>query len=190
MLTVFAPGVNLGNFSARYESELKPVKDETIAFSFQTQGYIRLYIDGKEVASGLNVKNSHAYEMNVEKGKTYDIKVDYVATEGNCATLNFDFGREVPLNLSSTVKLNFDFGREVPLNLSSTVNKVKDADVVIFAGGISPQLEGEEMPIRIPGFNGGDRESKLYLQVVFHLSLKARKCLSEYQDLTVETEKV
>lgn len=139
--TVFAPGVNLGNFSARYESELKPVKDETIAFSFQTQGYIRLYIDGKEVASGLNVKNSHAYEMNVEKGKTYDIKVDYVATEGNCATLNFDFGREVPLNLSSTV------------------NKVKDADVVIFAGGISPQLEGEEMPIRIPGFNGGDRES-------------------------------
>ena len=79
--------------------------------------------------------------MNVEKGKTYDIKVDFVATEGNCATLNFDFGREVPLNLSSTV------------------NKVKDANVVIFAGGISPQLEGEEMPIRIPGFNGGDRES-------------------------------
>ncbi len=139
--TVFAPGVNLGNFSARYESKLKPIKNETITFSFQTQGHIKLYIDGKEVASGLNVKNSHAYEMNVERGKIYDIKVDYVATEGNCATLNFDFGREVPLNLSSTVK------------------KVKDADVVIFAGGISPQLEGEEMPIRIPGFNGGDREN-------------------------------
>ena len=30
---------------------------------------------------------------------------------------------------------------------------------MIFASGISPQLEGEEMPISIPGFNGGDRES-------------------------------
>lgn len=139
--TIFAPGVNLGNFSARYESKLVPTKNERIAFSFQTQGYIKLYIDGKEVASGLNVKNAHAYDMQVEAGKEYDIKVDYVATEGNCATLNFDFGREVPLNLDETVK------------------KVKDADVVIFASGISPQLEGEEMPISIPGFNGGDRES-------------------------------
>lgn len=42
--------------------------------------------------------------MQVEAGKEYDIKVDYVATEGNCATLNFDFGREVPLNLDETVK--------------------------------------------------------------------------------------
>lgn len=138
--TVFAPGVDLGNFSAIYESKLKPVKDEKIVFSFQTQGQIKLYIDGKEVASGLNVKNSHAYEMQVEAGKEYDIKMDYVATEGNCATLNFDFGREVPLDISAII------------------SKIKDADIVIFAGGISPQLEGEEMPIRIPGFNGGDRE--------------------------------
>lgn len=36
---------------------------------------------------------------------------------------------------------------------------VKDADVVIFAGGISPRLEGEEMKMKIPGFQGGDRTS-------------------------------
>ena len=35
---------------------------------------------------------------------------------------------------------------------------MKDADVIIFAGGITPGLEGEEMPIKVPGFHGGDRE--------------------------------
>ena len=34
---------------------------------------------------------------------------------------------------------------------------VKDVDVVIFAGGISPRLEGEEMKVSLPGFKGGDR---------------------------------
>jgi beta-glucosidase len=31
------------------------------------------------------------------------------------------------------------------------------SDVVIFAGGISPNLEGEEMDVEIHGFSGGDR---------------------------------
>jgi len=35
--------------------------------------------------------------------------------------------------------------------------KLKGIDIVIFAGGISSQLEGEEMPIEIPGFKKGDR---------------------------------
>jgi beta-glucosidase len=46
-------------------------------------------------------------------------------------------------------------------DFSAVANKVKDADAIIFAGGISPQLEGEEMPVNAPGFNGGDRTSVL-----------------------------
>jgi beta-glucosidase len=30
-------------------------------------------------------------------------------------------------------------------------------DAIVFCGGISPQLEGEEMRVDYPGFNGGDR---------------------------------
>lgn len=37
--------------------------------------------------------------------------------------------------------------------------KVKAADMVIFVGGITPQLEGEEMDVKYPGFKGGDRTS-------------------------------
>ena len=36
---------------------------------------------------------------------------------------------------------------------------VKDAEVVVFVGGISPRVEGEEMRVKLPGFKGGDRES-------------------------------
>ncbi|MCQ2196873.1 MAG: glycoside hydrolase family 3 C-terminal domain-containing protein [Bacteroidaceae bacterium] len=34
-----------------------------------------------------------------------------------------------------------------------------DADIVIFVGGISPRLEGEEMRVNFDGFRGGDRTS-------------------------------
>ena len=33
------------------------------------------------------------------------------------------------------------------------------SDVVIFVGGISPRLEGEEMRVNMEGFSGGDRTS-------------------------------
>jgi len=37
--------------------------------------------------------------------------------------------------------------------------KVKAADVIVFVGGITPRLEGEEMDVKYPGFKGGDRTS-------------------------------
>jgi len=43
--------------------------------------------------------------------------------------------------------------------VKATVDSVKDADVIIYVGGISPQLEGEEMRVSREGFAGGDRTS-------------------------------
>jgi len=55
-------------------------------------------------------------------------------------------------------------GAELRLKWSTPVDEVKKAlelarksDVIIFFGGISPQLEGEEMPVPYEGFKGGDR---------------------------------
>lgn len=39
------------------------------------------------------------------------------------------------------------------------VKATADAEVVIFVGGISPRLEGEEMRVNFDGFRGGDRTS-------------------------------
>ena len=43
--------------------------------------------------------------------------------------------------------------------LKRYVNQAKGADAVIFIGGISPRLEGEEMSVNKDGFDGGDRTS-------------------------------
>lgn len=37
------------------------------------------------------------------------------------------------------------------------LKQLEGADVVVFAGGLSPRLEGEEMDVALPGFKGGDR---------------------------------
>jgi beta-glucosidase len=44
-----------------------------------------------------------------------------------------------------------------PEMLADAIAAAKSADVVIYVGGISPQLEGEEMKVNYDGFNGGDR---------------------------------
>lgn len=37
------------------------------------------------------------------------------------------------------------------------IQQLENVDIVVFAGGISPRLEGEEMAVEVPGFMGGDR---------------------------------
>src|SRR5206468_11438314 len=40
---------------------------------------------------------------------------------------------------------------------AEAVSAARAADVVIAFVGLSPELEGEEMPVHLPGFSGGDR---------------------------------
>ena len=44
-------------------------------------------------------------------------------------------------------------------DFNGIINEVKNADAIIYVGGISPQLEGEEMNVKNAGFSGGDRTS-------------------------------
>jgi len=41
--------------------------------------------------------------------------------------------------------------------LAEALQVVEQAEVVVLSLGLSPQLEGEEMPVQVPGFAGGDR---------------------------------
>ena len=84
--------------------------------------------------------NDKIYTLHAEKGKSYKLDIEFVFDSKDRAAF-----------------LEFDMGRDAPVNLEKSVERVKDADIVIFAGGISPSLEGEEMRVTIPGFKGGDR---------------------------------
>ncbi len=61
-----------------------------------------------------------------------------------------------------------------PLDTASLLKQVGRADVVVFAGGISPLLEGEEMKVNVQGFKGGDR-TDIELPAIQRRLLKALK---------------
>lgn len=45
-----------------------------------------------------------------------------------------------------------------PEALSALASRAAEADLIIFVGGLSPFVEGEEMRVEVDGFKGGDRE--------------------------------
>lgn len=50
-------------------------------------------------------------------------------------------------------------GEQSTADMDAVVRRASAADVIIFVGGISPELEGEEMQVNAVGFSGGDRTS-------------------------------
>ena len=68
-----------------------------------------------------------------------------------------------------------DFTATEPQDFSKLNDSIKDADVIIYVGGISPRLEGEEMKVSNPGFSGGDRTTIALptVQTDFMKALKA-----------------
>ena len=137
--TAFAAGVNIRNFAARYKTVFRPTQSGDVAFQFKTNGRTSLSVNGEAVVKNIfSANTTRAYTLKAEAGKSYEIEITF--SQGN-----------------ADANLAFDFGSLIPADLMAAVAKVKDADVVVFAGGIAPSLEGEEMRVEIPGFKGGDR---------------------------------
>ena len=141
--TVFAPGVNLDHFSARYEGVLTPTRDETLIFSISGDDLMRLTVNGDTLADIKQVRHrvqGAKKELQVKAGKEYRIQIDYVQEE--------DFAA-----------LSFDVQHRVAPTREELLAQIGDTKTVIFVGGISASLEGEEMKVSEPGFKGGDRTS-------------------------------
>ena len=138
--TVFAPGVNLTDFSATYNSVFTPVQSGEIVLEVYCYGNGRLRVNGEEVKSFSNKHGARktTHVMKVQAGQSYDIELD------------FEY-------LRSDAQLNFDLGFKREVDIQKSVEQVKEADIVIFVSGISPGLEGEEMGVNLPGFKKGDR---------------------------------
>lgn len=138
--TAVAPGVPLTQFSGIYRSNFRPKENGRVDFLIKMRGAYTLSINGKEVAQdeGVIRQTKTIYTMNAEAGKTYDIELRY-------------------RHIEKSSNLSFDMGSSRPVDTKALVQQVEKADVVIFAGGIAPSLEGEEMPVNASGFKGGDR---------------------------------
>jgi beta-glucosidase len=153
----FATGVRLEGFSAKYETVYKATKSGQLVFRFEGTGGNEFKVNGVSLKRfGSWRANPNRVTVAVEEGKEYRIEIDYTQRE----------------NWGANLKL--DYGWEVPVSFDGLINKLKDVDLVVFAGGISSRLEGEEMPVDLPGFKGGDR-TDIELPAVQRNCLKALK---------------
>ena len=155
--TAFAAGVPLHDFSCVYKSTFHATQTADVEFRIGCLGTTTLLINGQQVeqkTGNLNALNAF-YTLKAEAGKNYDIEIRYQY-------------------LTYAGKMSFDIGLNEKFDAQKVINQVAKADVVIYAGGISPRLEGEEMPVSIDGFKGGDR-TDIELPAIQRNLLKALK---------------
>jgi beta-glucosidase len=156
--TQLAPNVGRENTSAKISGIFKSTYTGDVIFSASTSDVYSLFVEGKEIATrkGPDARHPSEFPVKMQKGKEYEIELRHTQK-----------GKYVSITL--------EVYRKDPINFSSVRNKVKDADVIIFAGGLSPSLEGEEMMVNAEGFKGGDKTSIELPKVQRELLAELRK---------------
>ena len=153
----FASGVKLQGFSALFEAEFTPKVSEDLVFKGGATGYFELTVNGKTLQTYSNWRTlSSRIPFKVEAGQKYKIEIKYAQQNDWQANIEFDFGKEVDVDYTKLIE------------------KLKGIETVVFVGGLSGSLEGEEMPVNYPGFKGGDR-TNIDLPSVQRNCLKALK---------------
>lgn len=150
-------GLKAYNFSARYTADFKASTTGEIAFEIEGDDGYRFLIDGKEVLNAWtrNRWGAKNYKIKTQPGTSHRLVLEYYQAEGKAA---------IKLRTGKFVKNDF----------KAMAKRLRTVDAIIYVGGISPQLEGEEMRVNEPGFDGGDRTSIL-LPAVQTETMKALK---------------
>ena len=154
---VFAAGLPIEDFSAKYETTFAPAEEGEYVINVEGTGDFALYVDGEKKVSKHTWRATPTRTvLQAKKGQTFQIEVRFntVKTWG--------------------ASMKIDVAKELQIDYQQTIAQLKGIDKVIFVGGISPALEGEEMPVNIDGFKGGDR-TNIELPKVQRDFLKALK---------------
>ena len=136
----FAPGVSTEDFSALYETIFTPKEAGEYVVNVEGCGHFEVYINGERKQRVHSWRTTPTRTvLQAEAGQSFNIEVQYqfVKTWG--------------------ANMKIEVAQEQPINYQAVISQLKGINKVIFVGGISPALEGEEMPVNIEGFKGGDR---------------------------------
>jgi beta-glucosidase len=131
-----APNIIAREMAVRWTTSFTPMSSGEVTFSIMGDDRCRLVIEGEKRIEA-DVKIGY-YSFNPEQGKTYKVVIEYWQHADNA-------------------EVKFDMGSFEKASAETIASRVKDADVIVFVGGISAKLEREDMPVAIPGFKGGDR---------------------------------
>lgn len=131
-------GVVTRHMSAIWRTVFTAPASGTYCFEVSADDRAYLIIDGA-VPQKVGLIDDY-YLLEAEAGKTYSLELRYVQNADN-----------------AEVKLDMGFLTRADCN--AVASSVADADVIIYVGGLSPRIEGEEMPVEIEGFRRGDGTS-------------------------------
>ena len=137
---VFAPNLPIDDFSAKYETTFTPKEAGEYVVNVEGTGHFELYVNGeKKFIHHIWRATPTRTVLKAEKGQQFQIEVRFKTVKTWGASMKIDVARELPIDYQETIA------------------QLKGIDKIIFVGGIAPSLEGEEMPVNIEGFKGGDR---------------------------------
>jgi beta-glucosidase len=130
------------NFCIRWTGQLLPPTSGRYEISVGADDGFRLFIDGKLVIDNWQINprmQSRSAFVDLQAGRAYDIRLEY-----------FENIRDAEVRLAWHLP-----GAKPPFD--EALDAAKAADVVVFVGGLTGDVEGEEMKVSYPGFAGGDR---------------------------------
>ena len=135
-------GIPNDNFSIRWSGQLLPPTTGAYRLEAAANDGFRLYLDGKQVLDRWqDNERMHAdsVSLQLEGGRAYDIRLEVYEGERDAG-----------------VRLAWERpGAKPPFE--AALDAARQAEVVIFVGGLTGDVEGEEMTVNYPGFAGGDR---------------------------------
>jgi beta-glucosidase len=134
--------LGVDDFSVRWTGQLLPPVSGPYELVIGANDGFRLYVDGKLVSDGWEPNPRVASKsclVELEGGKSYELKLEY-----------FEADRDAEVRLAWRLP-----GAKAPFD--EALDAAKSADVVIYVGGLTGDVEGEEMRVNYPGFAGGDR---------------------------------
>jgi beta-glucosidase len=140
-----APGLQRNDFSVRWTGTFTPVAPGdyklgarvNVCYACESHEQFRLYLDGKLIADATQEGRQEAV-LHFDNTQARAIRLEY---------------------MHSTAAAGIDLTWQPPAAALArqAVAAANESDVVIAFVGLSPQLEGEEMPVELEGFKGGDR---------------------------------
>ena len=147
-------GLQRNNYSVRWSGNFMPPAPGdyklgvrvNYCYACENAEGFRLYLDDKLLVS------SNKNEKTPERGTVIDAAVHFTDTQPHPIRLEY---------LHGTGSAGIDLTWQAPAAVlrEEAVRAAQQADVIIATVGLSPSLEGEEMPVKLEGFSGGDRTS-------------------------------
>jgi beta-glucosidase len=120
-------------------------------------------VDGKQVAAMANASPAPGQGFAHINGTTGAVEDPHPAGPPRF-TIDFADTHPLPIRIemarSSSMMgggITLEWQPPASVLLQHAVDAAKQADLVVAMVGLSPQLEGEEMPVHVEGFSGGDR---------------------------------